>query len=265
MWIDSHCHLQLLDCNNTSLEQVIESAKEKGVSRLLTVSTELEHEVLLKIINLKPEFQEFIDISVGLHPNHEVEQEPIEEELLNAANQRAVVALGETGLDYYRNNVSKDSQIERFYKHVSVAKQLNKALIIHTREAAADTLFHLKSYEADKTGGVIHCFTESLDFARKALDLNFYISFSGIVTFKNAENLREVAKYVPKDRILIETDAPYLAPVPMRGKQNLPEYVVHVGQYLADLLNIRFEEFALISSENYKDCFLRNSEFQRKS
>lgn len=258
MWIDSHCHLQLLQ--QFDVHQAIVGAKTQGLSRMLTVSTALEHETLLKIREQAPDF---IDVSVGLHPNQAwaPEEEPSESFLLEAASQPGVVAIGETGLDDFRSGVSGPSkmlQLERLHTHIKVAVALNKALIIHTRAAAADTLFYLKTYGADQTGGVIHCFTETLDFARAALDLGFYISFSGIITFKNAQSLRDVLAYIPSDRLLIETDAPYLAPVPFRGQENLPQYVIQVGACVAQVLDWPVERVAEITHQNYWACFLRN-------
>ena len=173
-----------------------------------------------------------------------------------------VLAIGETGLDYYRLNGRRAAEIEwqraRFRTHILAARQLNKPLVIHTRSAAQDTLAILREDSPIEAGGVFHCFTESLDVARAALDLGFYISFSGIITFRNAQDLREVAAYVPLDRILIETDSPYLAPVPYRGKINTPAYVVHVAKQMAAVKHLSLEKIAHATTQNFHDLFKPN-------
>jgi TatD DNase family protein len=194
--------------------------------------------------------------AVGVHPDTEGEAiEPSEAILLELAQHPKVIAIGETGLDYYRLDGDLEWQRERFRVHVRAAKKCNKPLIIHTRSAADDTLHILREEGADAVGGVFHCFTESQEVANAALDLGFYISFSGIVTFKNAVQLKEVAQRVPLDRILVETDAPYLAPVPFRGKLNHPALVRHVAQSVADLRGLPFAAFAEASTENFHRLF----------
>lgn len=193
--------------------------------------------------------------SVGVHPNETEGNEPSVSKLVDLANDKRVVAIGETGLDYYRSQGDMTWQQERFRRHIRAAKQSGKPLIIHTRDAAADTLHVMREEGAADIGGVMHCFTESWEVARAALDLNFYISFSGIITFRNADALREVAKQVPEDRLLIETDAPYLAPVPHRGKTNEPAFVRHVADCLANIRQAPLESIADITTRNFFALF----------
>jgi TatD DNase family protein len=193
--------------------------------------------------------------SVGVHPNEREGREPTVEELIALADDARVIAIGETGLDYYRSQGDMAWQQERFRRHIRAAKLCGRPLIIHTREAAADTLRIMREEGAGEIGGVMHCFTESWEVARAALDQNFHISFSGIVTFRNAEALREVAKQVPPDRLLIETDAPYLAPVPFRGKTNEPAFVKHVAECLATLRTTSFEDIAAQTTKNFFTLF----------
>lgn len=193
--------------------------------------------------------------SVGVHPDYEDEGEISVEELVKRAQHPKVVAIGETGLDYFRLTGDLEWQRERFRNHIRAAIEVDKPLIIHTRAAAEDTIRILREENAQMVGGVMHCFTESLDVAKQAIDLGFYISFSGIVTFKNAANLKEVAKQVPLDRILVETDSPYLAPVPFRGKTNQPAYVKYVAEEVAALRGIPFEELAEATTNNFFRLF----------
>ncbi|MDB6097109.1 MAG: hydrolase, TatD family [Francisellaceae bacterium] len=254
MFVDSHCHLQLIDCLalKTDISDIIQQAFDEGLLHLLCVATELEHtQDILNLCHQHPN----ISGSVGLHPNHQCSLEPSIEQLSALANHPKIVAIGETGLDFYRDEIDKNLQIQRFANHIEVAKMLNKPLIIHTRQAKLETIQTLKQEKADQVGGVIHCFTEDWDTAQQAMDLNFYISFSGIVTFKNAHNLQEVAKNIPLDRMLIETDSPYLAPVPYRGKINLPHYVKYVAEFIANLRGISLEELGTQTSENYFKLF----------
>jgi TatD DNase family protein len=193
--------------------------------------------------------------SVGVHPDYEGEQEPSLDQLVNLANHPRVVAIGETGLDYYRLQGDLEWQRERFRVHIHAAKESAKPLIIHTREAAQDTLRIMEEEGAGQAGGVMHCFTESWEVAEKAMEIGFYISFSGIVTFKNAKMLKEVARRVPLDRMLIETDSPYLAPVPYRGKINEPGFVKYVAEEIAQLRGIGLEEVATATSKNFFNLF----------
>ncbi|MBA4697007.1 MAG: TatD family hydrolase [Legionella sp.] len=256
MLIDSHCHLNLLDLSdfNQNLSQVLTEAIEVGVEHFLCVCVELaEYQQLCEIAEKYPP----VSISVGLHPNCRVENEPTSDNLVQLASHAACIAIGETGLDYYRTEdaARHTEQQSRFRAHIQAALTAKKPLIIHTRQASEDTLRILAEENAEDIGGVMHCFGEDWDVAKRALDLNFYISFSGIVTFKNAETLREVAKKVPLDRILIETDAPYLAPVPHRGKQNHPALVRHVAETMCQLREMDYEIFAKQTTDNFYRCF----------
>ena len=193
--------------------------------------------------------------SVGVHPNETEGREPTADGLVDLAKDGRVVAIGETGLDYYRTQGDMSWQQERFRRHIRAAKQSGKPLIVHTRNASEDTVRIMREEGAADIGGVMHCFTESWEVARAALDLNFYISFSGIVTFRNAEALREVAKKIPQDRLLIETDAPYLAPMPHRGKTNEPAFVRHVADCLADVRQESLESIADLTTRNFFALF----------
>ncbi|OGV34940.1 MAG: deoxyribonuclease [Legionellales bacterium RIFCSPHIGHO2_12_FULL_35_11] len=256
MLVDSHCHLNMLNLDefDNNLANVLAKAKENGVTYMLCVCVELSdlpalHEIANKYEN--------IAISVGVHPNTELEVEPSAEYLIELGSSKKCIAIGETGLDYYRSEGEQiiQKQHQRFINHIQASIELKKPLIIHTRQAAEDTLKIMKKENAYEIGGVMHCFAEDWDIAKRALDLNFYISFSGIVSFKNATNLHEVAKMVPLDRMLIETDSPYLAPVPFRGKQNHPALVKHVASAIAELRGIEFSEVALKTTENFYKCF----------
>ena len=247
-FVDSHCHLNMLD----DVEAALLYAKEQNVLHFLCVAVTLEdHSALTKIA----EQHQNVYISVGLHPNEMPEQVITISDLLPLAKHARVIAIGETGLDYFRVEGDKKWQQDRFIQHIDCAKQLDKPLIIHTRQAKEDTIKLLQENDAKSVGGVMHCFTEDWETARQALDLDFYISFSGIVTFKNATDLQEVAKKVPLDRILIETDSPYLAPVPHRGKTNQPGYVCHVAEYIAALRGDTLESIAQKTTENFFTLF----------
>jgi TatD DNase family protein len=198
--------------------------------------------------------------SVGVHPNEREGREPTTDELVRLADDDRVVAIGETGLDYFRSKDDDTSggmewQLERFRNHIRAARSARKPLIIHTREAATDTLRLMREEGAAEAGGVMHCFTESWEVAKASLDLGFYISLSGIVTFRNAETLREVAKKVPEDRLLVETDSPYLAPVPHRGKSNEPAFVRHVAEFIAELRGTPFSALADRTTRNFFTLF----------
>lgn len=196
-----------------------------------------------------------ISLSVGVHPNSHDGIEPSVNDLIALGSDDKVVAIGETGLDYFHSKGDLQWQHQRFHNHIEAAKALNKPLIIHTRDAGHDALEVLKQQGGDRVGGVIHCFTEDWAYAEKALALNFYISFSGIVTFKNATAIKEVAQKVPADRFLIETDSPYLAPSPHRGKPNYPTYVRHVAEHIAELRGASVEEIARQSTDNFYRLF----------
>lgn len=248
---DSHCHLNFELLRN-NLRQVLQNARENGVGHMLCVGVTLEKlPEVLALAHAHPN----IFASVGVHPDEQQGRDPSVEELVQLAQDTRIVAIGETGLDYYRIKGDMTWQQDRFRRHIRAACVTRKPLIVHTREAATDTIRVLSEEGADTVGGVMHCFTESWETARAALDLGFYISFSGIVTFRNAESLREVARKVPADRLLIETDAPYLAPAPHRGKTNEPAFVRHVAEQLATLRHISIEELASTTTRNFFALF----------
>ena len=254
--IDSHCHLNSLDLTEfgQDIGQVISHARANGVKHMLSVCVEpSDIPALYQLADTYPE----ISISVGMHPNTEMEEEFNAAKLVELARHAKCIAIGETGLDYYRTETDDAQQKQRlrFREHIRAALISSKPLIIHTRQAAEDTLLLMAEEQAATIGGVMHCFSENWDVARRALDLNFYISFSGILTFKNATVLHDVAKKVPLDRILIETDAPYLAPVPFRGKQNHPALVKQVALALSELRQLDYERIALQTTENFYQCF----------
>lgn len=255
MLVDSHCHLDHLDLSqhNGVLDHAITAAQQAGVGHMLCVCIILED--LHKILSLA-EHYEFVSTSVGVHPNELDAREPSVDELVELASHPQVVAVGETGLDYYRiEDADIEFQQERFRKHIRAAKQLNKPLIIHTRQAREDTIRIMQEEGAAEVGGVMHCFTETWEMAQAAMEMNFYISFSGIVTFKNATELQDVAQRVPSDKFLIETDSPYLAPVPYRGKPNEPAYVRYVAEKMAELRGTTFAEIEAQSTANFFKCF----------
>ena len=196
-----------------------------------------------------------ISVTVGVHPNVQDAMEPSVQDLVTLGEAKKVIGIGETGLDYFRSEGDLDWQHQRFRNHIKAAKLLKKPLIIHTREAQEDTLRILKEEGADEVGGIIHCFTEDWEFAKKAIDINFHISFSGIITFKNAVSIQEVAKKVPANRFLIETDSPYLAPTPFRGRPNYPTYVRYVAEQIADLRGVTTTEIAELSTNNFYNLF----------
>lgn len=248
---DSHCHLNFEPLRD-HLPQVLQNAREQDVRYMLCVSVSMEHvEEVLAIAQSDPN----IFASVGVHPDEQQGRDPSVDELTTLAQGAKVVAIGETGLDYYRLKGDMQWQQERFRRHIRAARASRKPIIVHTRDAAADTLRILREEGAESVGGVMHCFTESWETAKSALDLGFYISFSGIVTFAKADSLREVARQVPADRLLIETDSPYLAPVPKRGKTNEPAYIRHTAQFLAAHRNMSFEKLAEITTNNFFRLF----------
>mgnify|MGYP005749522981 CR=1 FL=1 len=253
MFVDSHCHLDRLELDKLglSLEQVLNNATQRNIEHLLCVSVSLaEYPAMAELV--KPYAQ--VSVSCGEHPLHQSDSVDVDL-LARLAAQPEVVAVGETGLDYFYNPDSKLSQQDGFVKHISVARQLNKPLIIHTRDARADTINLMKTHQAGDAGGVLHCFTENYEMAKAALDLGFYISISGIMTFRNATELREVVKKLPLDRLLIETDAPYLAPVPHRGKTNQPAYVTDVAAAMAEVKAVTLEQLARQTTANFYQLF----------
>ncbi len=253
--IDSHCHLDRLNLSThgESLDAALDAARQNGVSHFLCVSIDLEnYPAMLDLVKDYPD----VSVSVGVHPNERDCEEPTAEQLLELAKHKKVIAIGETGLDYFRvKKADTDWQRDRFRTHIQAAKSCGKPLIIHNREAGEDTLRILREEGADAVGGVMHCFVEDWETAQKSIDMNFYISFSGIVTFKNATELKEVAKQVSLDRMLIETDSPYLAPMPYRGKPNEPAYVRYVAEHIAELRGISVEEVAEATTRNFFTLF----------
>lgn len=250
MLVDSHCHLDRLG----NLTLALEAAHQHKVEHLLCVSIHLENlQTVLEIATQYPN----ITASIGVHPTELYSKPDLTAQLLVHMHHPKVVAIGETGLDYARNETleTQKQQQNQFRIHINVARQAQKPLIIHTRKAENDTLSILSQEHAEQVGGVFHCFTESWNMAKAALDLGFFISFSGIITFKNAEAIRLVAKKVPLDRILIETDAPYLAPQPFRGQPNEPAYVEYTARCLAELRGQSFETIADETTRNFYRCF----------
>ena len=254
MYIDSHCHLNMLalDEYDNGLDQLLDAIHSAGVGTLLNISTSMDD--IPKVVETANRFDS-VYASVGIHPSETPGQIYTADDLLAYAKQPKVIAIGETGLDYHYNTTHLDVMRERFCMHIELAKALNKPLIIHTRAAKEDTIQILRDNDAASCGAVMHCFTEDWPMAKLALDLGFYISISGIVTFKKATNVVEVAKQVPLDRLLIETDSPYLAPVPYRGKQNLPLYVPYVAEKIAQVRGLDVETIAQHSSDNFNRLF----------
>lgn len=251
MFIDSHCHLTMLDLTpyDGDLDQVIQAAKAANVSRMMSISVDLDDYIALSAIAEKyPE----VGYSVGVHPCEEVAtmQRATVEKLVELAQPEKVWAIGETGLDYFHSAEFVAEQKACFARHIQASKIVHKPLVVHTRSAKQDTIDILRAEQA--THGILHCFTEDWDTAKAALDLGFYISFSGIISFKNAQDLRDVAKQVPLDRVLIETDSPYLAPVPYRGKSNEPKYVPYVAKTLAEVYGKTVEEIAVQTTKNFE-------------
>lgn len=254
MLIDSHCHLDRLDLSNREggLEAVIADAQTRGISHLLTVAVDLKSSRSLTEITAK---YDHIYSSVGVHPLQDEELPlPTVEQLTDLAMLPKVVAVGETGLDNFYSADSFEWQYESFTRHLLASKQVEKPLIVHTRDARDETIKLLKQHQSN-SAGVLHCFTETWEMAKAAMDFGYFISFSGIVTFKNAGELREVVKKIPLDRILVETDSPWLAPVPYRGKQNEPKNVYEVAQCVAEIKGISLEELAEITTNNFFNLF----------
>ncbi len=254
MLIDSHCHLDRLDlaAHGGSLDVALDAARAAGVGHFLCIGVSADNAATVK--GLAERYAD-VDCSVGVHPlDLEPGAEPALDWLLSELAHPKVVAIGETGLDYHYEPESASLQQASFRLHLEAARITGKPVIVHTREARADTLALLRE-AALPQAGVLHCFTEDWEMARAALDIGFYISLSGIVTFRNAEALREVARQVPADRLLVETDSPYLAPVPHRGKANLPQYVREVAEYLAVLRGVSYETLAEQTSNNFRRLF----------
>jgi TatD DNase family protein len=254
MLVDSHCHLDRLDLEpfGGDLANVLQQAGENGVGRFLCVA--IDRGNIPDVIAIAERFDN-VYASVGVHPNEEEDGEVTTEELVALAAHPKVIAIGETGLDYFRSEGELEWQKQRFRNHIAAAKACRKPLIIHSREAREDTIRLMRDERAQEAGGIMHCFVEDWETARQAMEMGFYISFSGIVTFRNAEALREVALKVPSDRLLVETDSPYLAPVPHRGKSNQPAYVRHVAEFLAQLRGVSFEQMSAQTTNNFNRLF----------
>ena len=254
MLVDSHCHLNRLplDQYEGGLDAVIGTAKEKGVTHMLNVCVQISE--LDQVLAVAQQY-ETIHASVGQHPTDIIDQEPTAEEVTALAQHEKIVAIGETGLDYFHQDTTVHLQQERFRAHVRAAIAANKPLIVHTRQAREDTLKILQEEGASRVGGVLHCFTESWEMAKAAMNMNFYVSFSGIITFKNAIELQQVVAKMPMDHLLIETDAPYLAPVPHRGKSNQPAWVYYVAEKVAELKSLSLAQVAQKTSQNYFALF----------
>jgi TatD DNase family protein len=251
MFVDSHCHLDFPDLAS-QLGDLLGNMRDNNVSHALCVSVNLEDfPRVLALAEAHPN----LFASVGVHPDYENLAEPQAAQLASLARHPRVVAIGETGLDYFRLKGDLEWQRERFRQHIRAARECGKPLIVHTRAAAADTLRIMAEEGADKAGGVMHCFTESWEVAQQAMEMNFYISFSGIVTFRNAAALKDVAKKIGLEKMLIETDSPYLAPVPHRGKINQPAFVRHVAEEIAALRGISMEEIAAATTANFFNLF----------
>lgn len=252
--VDSHCHLDRLDLakHDNNLTSALSAARENDVEFMLNVCIDLDnfdavHSIALNNPN--------IYASVGVHPNEKTDHATTVDELVQLSAKDKVIAIGETGLDYFRSEGDLTWQHERFATHIEAAKLTNKPLIIHMRDATDDTLRMLKEHNAEQAGGIMHCFVEDWAAASKAMDLGFYISFSGIVTFKSAQQLQEVARKMPIEKMLVETDSPYLAPVPFRGKSNEPAYVKHVAEFVAQLRNEDYEYIAEQTTHNFFRLF----------
>jgi len=254
MLVDSHCHLDRIDLTpyKNRFENFVLAAKRSEIGHMLCISIDLE--AFPDMCKLVDSFDN-ISITVGVHPNVTEGHDPTVDELIALAHQNQAVGIGETGLDYFRSEGDLSWQQERFRTHIRAARKCGKPLVIHSRDAKDDTLRLLKEEDAGEVGGVIHCFTEDWEMAKNAMDLNFHISFSGIVTFKNAATVQEAAKKLPEDRLLIETDSPYLAPVPFRGKPNYPIYVRHVAECVAGLRGQSLNHIRDVTENNYFSLF----------
>jgi len=251
MLVDSHCHLDLIDDHLGGVEQLLANAAERDISHFLCVCVGLENADTVRAL---AEQHSNVFASAGIHPNHVVDESIDSEQLLTLAAPSAVVAVGETGLDYFRSDNARQQQ-EQLAIHVGVARELKKPLIIHMRDAADDTLALLRRERASEVGGVMHCYVEDLESARMAIDMGFMISFSGIVTFRSATDLQQVAAQIPSESLLVETDSPWLAPVPWRGKTNQPAYVRDVAEFLAELREETLEELAANTTRNFFRLF----------
>lgn len=253
--VDSHCHLDRIDLApfGGDFQRLVDATRDSGVTHMLCVCIDLEgYPAMLSLVE---EYRD-ISVSIGVHPNDKDRKEPGVAELVELSRHAKNVAIGETGLDYFRSgDADMEWQRQRFRTHIQAARAARKPLIIHTRQAREDTIAIMQQEQARDAGGVMHCFTESWEMARQAMDMGFYISFSGIVTFNNAAELRAVAQKVPLELLLIETDSPYLAPTPYRGRPNQPGYVSRVAETIAELRGMDVAELARITSDNFYRLF----------
>jgi len=256
--VDSHCHLDLLAAHQRPIDVdvAVNGARADGIVHILCVAVSCSK--VRDVLAIADRY-DGVSASVGIHPTstEEEESDASPETLTKLANHPKVVAIGETGLDFYYGPDDRSGQIKRFRRHIRAARMTNLPLIVHTRDARDDTMRILREEGAADVGGVMHCFTESWEMAKTALDLGFYISFSGIVTFRNASELRDIARRIPRDRLLVETDSPYLAPVPHRGKTNRPQWVRCVADFVAELRGEQRDEFAVRTTANFFKCFPR--------
>lgn len=254
MLVDSHCHIPVISAEPDAPQasEIVACAEAAGVSHMLCVGVDLPS---FPGVQAVVDSHENVFGSVGVHPNTETEACPSVEALVALAEHSRIVAIGETGLDYYYDDVPLERQHQRLRTHVAAARESGKPLIIHCRDAGEDLIDALRETGASAVGGVMHCFVDTWEVAKAAMDLGFYISFSGIVTFRSAESVRDVARRVPLERLLVETDSPWLAPVPYRGKRNQPAYVRHVAEQIADLRDISFDEVAEATTANFFDLF----------
>lgn len=258
MLVDSHCHLDYLQDKGADLDELVARAADAGVGTLVTISTKVSE--FDKIRTIAERFDN-VFCTVGIHP-HEAESEPSvsAEQLVAMADHPKVVGIGETGLDYYYEHSPREAQKQSFRAHIEAARQTQLPLIVHTREAEADTIDILhEEYAKGAFPGVIHCFTSSRELAEKSIEIGFSISLSGIVTFKSAADIQETVRHLPLERILVETDAPYLAPVPNRGKVNEPSYVIHTAEKVAELKGLDPVELASVTSKNFFRLFSKAS------
>jgi len=254
MLIDSHCHLDRVGLGpyDGDFSRFLDRTREAGVGHMLCVAIDMEkYPAMVRLVEGAGD----ISISVGVHPNERETESPEPERLAELAQHPQNVAIGETGLDYYHGKGDLSWQHERFRRHIRAARLCNKPLIIHSRDAREDTLCIMREEGAGQVGGVMHCYTENWEMASQALDMGFYISFSGIITFRNADELRAVAAQVPLERLLIETDSPYLTPIPHRGKPNEPRHVIHVAEKLAGIRGLTTEEMVELTGRNFGRLF----------
>lgn len=251
MFVDSHCHLDRLDAKGAELKKVVDAAHAARVEHMLCVAVSVrEFESMREAVSAFPN----VSMSCGVHPSYHEDMCEYDV-LLEHVKRDDVVAVGETGLDYYYSEEHKEVQLQSFVEHIKAANTVAKPLIIHTRDAREDTLACLRDHFEPKTGGVLHCFTESLEMAQSAIEMGLYISISGIITFNSAKDLQNTVKQLPLERLLIETDSPWLAPVPFRGKKNQPMHVVEVAKFIAKLKGVSLEEVAQTTTNNFYSLF----------